>query len=221
MHSPYELGHLCGSDAALLGASVSGAQQAMRTNKGSRGMRCDLARSARYARLKERRKEFNAGLTAMKIISWFIVAIAFIGAQIFLPVSAASFDCKKAASEVEKLICQNPELSRLDDEMTRMYKRALASAPDKPLRASDGREWLKKEQRGWLRYTRNACTTVTCLKSAYEIQIITLTLAVQPDQKTRRHPDVWVRNCRPTQLGERKRRASSKSLGAGTGTVCL
>ncbi|MEK7323145.1 MAG: lysozyme inhibitor LprI family protein [Pseudomonadota bacterium] len=113
------------------------------------------------------------------------------GAQIFLPVSAASFDCKKAVSEVEKLICQNPELSRLDDEMTRMYKKALASAPDKPLPASDGRDWLKKEQRGWLRYTRNACTTATCLKPAYESQIITLTLGVQPDQKIRRHPDVW------------------------------
>lgn len=128
----------------------------------------------------------------MKIISLFIVAIAFIGVQTFLPVSAASFDCKKAVSEVEKLICQNPELSRLDDEMTRMYKKALASAPDKlPGDRPGGPDWLKRQQKTWLKLERNVCATVGCLMEAYEIRMIELALWVQPEPKTRHHSDVW------------------------------
>ena len=38
---------------------------------------------------------------------------------------AASFDCGKAASEVEKIICGDDELSRLDESLNKAY---LASA---------------------------------------------------------------------------------------------
>jgi uncharacterized protein len=40
-------------------------------------------------------------------------------------IDAASFDCGKATSEVEKLICGNEELSRLDDSLSEAYQEAL------------------------------------------------------------------------------------------------
>ncbi len=36
---------------------------------------------------------------------------------------AASFDCNKAHSDVEKLICNTPELSKADDELYVDYYR--------------------------------------------------------------------------------------------------
>ena len=34
---------------------------------------------------------------------------------------AASFDCGKATSEVEKIICSDDELSRLDESLSKVY----------------------------------------------------------------------------------------------------
>lgn len=128
----------------------------------------------------------------MKFISCFIMMAVLMGAQTFLPAAAASFDCKKAASEVEKLICENPELSRLDEGMTQMYEKARASVPDKPSRDLGGTDWLKWQQKAWLKIERNACATAGCLKQAYDSQIIKLAaLAVQPEPKAHRYPDVW------------------------------
>ena len=39
-----------------------------------------------------------------------------------LPVQAASFDCAKAGTKVEKLICGDAGLSKLDDELAAAYK---------------------------------------------------------------------------------------------------
>jgi uncharacterized protein len=35
---------------------------------------------------------------------------------------AASFDCSKAQSKIENLICDNPEISKLDNELNTLYK---------------------------------------------------------------------------------------------------
>lgn len=79
---------------------------------------------------------------------------------------ATGFDCAKAATKVEEMICQNAELSRLDDDLALAYKNALVSATDKM--------WLKKEQIIWLKYTRNGCPTVACLAEAYKARIAAL-----------------------------------------------
>lgn len=60
-----------------------------------------------------------------------------------LPAHAASFDCAKAASRTEKLICADQTLSALDDDMAAAYKAALAKG-DPP--AAD----LVKNQKAWL-----------------------------------------------------------------------
>jgi uncharacterized protein len=41
---------------------------------------------------------------------------------------AASFDCAKASSFVEKAICSDKRLSSMDDQLARLYKAARAAA---------------------------------------------------------------------------------------------
>jgi uncharacterized protein len=42
---------------------------------------------------------------------------------------AANFDCAKARSKVEKAICKDTELGKLDEQLSVAYKTALASHP--------------------------------------------------------------------------------------------
>jgi uncharacterized protein len=82
---------------------------------------------------------------------------------------AASFDCGKAASEVEKLICGDDELSILDESLNKAYLKAL----ERP----DIRKQMIESQRQWLKNERNACKNAECLKKAYETRIKELGLS--------------------------------------------
>jgi uncharacterized protein YecT (DUF1311 family) len=86
---------------------------------------------------------------------------------LFVPIvtHAASFDCSKAATHVEKWICSNDELSLLDNALAAEYQIATASAePDSQ---------LKRDQRRWLTQ-RNACRNSACVASAYEVRLLQL-----------------------------------------------
>ncbi len=76
-----------------------------------------------------------------------------------LPVWAASFDCAKAQTRVERLICADPQLSRLDEEMAASYKVALQDQANA--------EAIKQAQRHWVR-ERNACSDADCVKTIYK-----------------------------------------------------
>ncbi|WP_165189923.1 lysozyme inhibitor LprI family protein [Caulobacter soli] len=60
------------------------------------------------------------------------------------PASAASFDCAKARSKVEKLICKDPQLSRQDEDLAKAYAEAQ--------KLWDGQiaAYVKLTQRGWV-----------------------------------------------------------------------
>ncbi len=75
---------------------------------------------------------------------------------------AASFDCTKASTTVEKLICQDNGLSRADDNLAIAYQHAMSAVSDK--------EALKNQQRTWLKDTRNKCQDTYCLYTAYRNQ---------------------------------------------------
>ena len=60
----------------------------------------------------------------MKIYKLFVLVWL---AQI-ATVEAASFDCAKANSKIEKLICNDNELSLLDEKLNLAYKAALQDA---------------------------------------------------------------------------------------------
>jgi uncharacterized protein len=73
---------------------------------------------------------------------------------------AASFDCAKAATATEKLICATPRISDLDEYLGRYYQTARAEL-------GRGAVCLAPTQRDWLRNVRNACKDATCLERVY------------------------------------------------------
>jgi uncharacterized protein YecT (DUF1311 family) len=77
--------------------------------------------------------------------------------------TSPSFDCRKATTAVEKLICSNPDLSKLDVSLAETYKEAVSK--DRSIR---------DDQRNW-HIERNNCADVDCLKTAYEDRISELT----------------------------------------------
>jgi ankyrin repeat protein/uncharacterized protein len=82
---------------------------------------------------------------------------------------AASFDCGKAESEVEKMICSDDELSRLDESLHKAYLEAL--------KRTDIKNQMIKSQRQWLKNERDACQNAECIRNAYEIRIKELGLS--------------------------------------------
>lgn len=71
---------------------------------------------------------------------------------------AASFDCAKAKSKNEKLICSNSELSSLDEVLSGAYKSAYERTASKSA--------LRQSQRDWLAsYELRACNDAACLKT--------------------------------------------------------
>jgi uncharacterized protein YecT (DUF1311 family) len=76
---------------------------------------------------------------------------------------AASFDCRIAKTHVEKLICSDAELSRLDDKLGSAYKTGLKSALVRSALAADQRKWIME--------TRSRCDEATCLLRAYKARI--------------------------------------------------
>ncbi len=75
---------------------------------------------------------------------------------------AASFDCKQASTEIEKLICSDYPLSRLDSKLGVFYGKALEKVADPDALKVEQLEWLKE---------RNHCTDVRCLKKRYDRRV--------------------------------------------------
>jgi uncharacterized protein len=73
---------------------------------------------------------------------------------------AASFDCAKAATATEKLICANQRISDLDEYLGRYFYTARAEV-------GRGAQCLVPNQRGWLRTVRDACKDAACLERVY------------------------------------------------------
>jgi uncharacterized protein YecT (DUF1311 family) len=96
------------------------------------------------------------------------LAALLLALTLFAPAAhGASFDCAKAGTKIERMICGDEELSKLDELLGDRYVRALKKAEDA--------NTVKAEQRAWLRGPREACTDVACLKAAYESRIAELT----------------------------------------------
>jgi len=76
---------------------------------------------------------------------------------------AASFDCARATTNVEKMICSDEKLSNLDEEMAFVYKEALANHEDET--------GIKSSQINWLTKHRNTCATIDCVRKAHAWKI--------------------------------------------------
>lgn len=74
-----------------------------------------------------------------------------------------SFNCSKASTTVERLICSSPQLAEQDNTLVGYYKDALG--------ITDDNGWLKEEQIDWIKNVRNRCQDEACLTKAYEQRI--------------------------------------------------
>lgn len=84
---------------------------------------------------------------------------------------AAGFDCAKASSRVEKMICGDPELSRLEEELARDFEaiRQETSGID----AETGKPSFPfgRDQERWRTTVRDECATSACLTEAYRTRL--------------------------------------------------
>ena len=96
----------------------------------------------------------------MKRTLWIIF-----GCSILTAANSASFDCLKAQSKIEKLICNSKQLSEQDENLTKLYKSALDRSN------SDEKQRLVSEQTQWLKGIRNICGDELCLVKAYSSRI--------------------------------------------------
>lgn len=71
-----------------------------------------------------------------------------------------SFDCAKASTGAERLICSNQELAAADVQLSQVYKAALNKAADKAA--------LRNEQIGWMRSQRDACSDASSMLQVYQ-----------------------------------------------------
>lgn len=71
--------------------------------------------------------------------------LVFVLALLAVPARAESFDCAKAATKIEKAICADPALGKLDADVAAAYD-TLAAGLDDPMRKR-----LQRSQREWLR----------------------------------------------------------------------
>ncbi len=95
-----------------------------------------------------------------------VILILLMGAR---NIYAASIDCGKTKSAIEKTICDNDEILKLDETLDKAYQKALER--------TDIKRGVRKSQRQWLKYERNICQTVDCLKVAYKSRIQELGLS--------------------------------------------
>lgn len=72
---------------------------------------------------------------------------------------APSFDCQRASTGAERLICSNRELAVADVRMAQAYREVISAGAD--------RESLRRKQSDWRRYVRDACADASCMLAAY------------------------------------------------------
>ncbi|MGA2085278.1 MAG: lysozyme inhibitor LprI family protein [Terracidiphilus sp.] len=77
--------------------------------------------------------------------------LVFVLLQTPVCLHAASFDCSKARTSIEKAICSSPELSAADDKLAQAYHVALTKVPEAAM-------LVREAQRKWLLSAEQKCS---------------------------------------------------------------
>ncbi|HAF45131.1 MAG: hypothetical protein A2100_00130 [Sideroxydans sp. GWF2_59_14] len=91
--------------------------------------------------------------------------IALVWLPLVATAHAASFDCAKAGTKVEHIICNDPQISHMDEQLAQNYKTALQDQSNAKLGKQEQRQWMKE---------RNVCADVACVQEAYRKRIAQL-----------------------------------------------
>lgn len=100
------------------------------------------------------------------VLGWLMLSFA---------VHAASFDCGKATTKVERLICANTTLSKLDEELAAAYKTALQDEKQADAIRQTQKQWMKG---------RNGCADAACVKRTYEVRLQRLSSSISAHQSS-------------------------------------
>ena len=73
-----------------------------------------------------------------------------------------SFDCNKASTKVEKLICSSSDVAAADVQLSQLYKQLVANSP--------AAETIVADQKVWMKSVRGACVDEQCLNLAYQLR---------------------------------------------------
>lgn len=83
-----------------------------------------------------------------------------------------SFDCAAAASDVEKLVCSDPELAALDRRLAEVHARARAApGADLARLAAELRGWAKGRDECWKSVERSRCVSEAYMTRTAQLQI--------------------------------------------------
>jgi uncharacterized protein YecT (DUF1311 family) len=104
------------------------------------------------------------GTVIMKPILAGMVAIAAL-ASAASGAQAQSFNCRKANFADEKLICMNPDLSRLDERLNRIF------GQNRNLLSAAGRNALDREEERWVVARRRCGPDHRCIEDSYRDRI--------------------------------------------------
>jgi uncharacterized protein len=89
----------------------------------------------------------------------FLLLFTFV---FFVFVSGANFNCAKATTKVERMICADAQLSQLDSDMGEAYKKVYQMLEEKNLLRDTQRMWLKE---------RETCETSDCISKSTKERI--------------------------------------------------
>lgn len=91
---------------------------------------------------------------------------------------AASFDCDKAETTVERKICRDVDLGKFDEILGKNYREILGLLPN------DMKSAFKKEQRDWVKIRNNRCHTTPACIDMYGQRIVALKKKLSSERLT-------------------------------------
>lgn len=107
----------------------------------------------------------------------FAIILAGYFAGYINPVAAQSFDCSKASTPVETLICRNAALGDLDTRLSQLFHERLASDPAQRERLqADERKWVVQRDKQCMADAAKTATSdqLDCLTGAYRDRLAVL-----------------------------------------------
>lgn len=92
-----------------------------------------------------------------KFLAYLVTALTALCCMVG-PAYGASFDCQKARTVTEKIICEDATLDALDLRLAAAYVEAVDRADDQ--------QGLFRSQKEWI-HTRDRCADAACIKASY------------------------------------------------------
>lgn len=110
---------------------------------------------------------------------WIKAAAPAFGLLMVLPGigAAASFDCSKAGTRTEKMICADSELSGLDERLSEVFQKAVKQSASQENRL---------QQKRWMSEERDRCRDSACISATYKRRIAQLESAVARTDEVKR-----------------------------------